>query len=132
MNIQIKWTGKQNFKGIALDGQTVAISPNKDQEGTITPPDLLLMSLGSCTGLFLLPAAKAMKVDMEDFEITVKGVKAETPPKLFDKIKIHVAFKGNMSEDQAEEILKRSHEKCFVLTSLNPNIEIESTIEVKQ
>ncbi|MBF7097554.1 OsmC family protein [Alkalibacter mobilis] len=129
MNVEIKWIGKQNFIGNDSDGRSVMISPNKSEEA-ITPPDLLLMSLGSCTGLFMLPAAKSMDVELEDFEVSLKGTKSETPPKLFDKIHIHVKLKGDMTELEANEILKKSHEKCFVLHSLNPNIQIENSITI--
>jgi len=131
MNVNIKWIGKQNFQAETIDGQKIDISPNQKDSGMISPPDLLLMSLGSCTGLFILPAAKALNVTIDNFEISLKGVKSDTPPKLFDKIQITVKFKGLLNEEQAHRVLEKAHEKCFVLHSLNPNIEIENIVEIQ-
>lgn len=131
MNINIKWTGKQNFTGENVNGQIVPISPDKNEVEMISPPDLLLMSLGSCTGLFLIPSAKAMGIELRDFEIRVTGVKAETPPKLFDEINIHAKFVGAMSMEEATAVLESAHDKCFILKSLNPNIKINNFIEIE-
>lgn len=131
MNVNIKWSGKQNFTGETINGQLIQISPDKNEIEMISPPDLLLMSLGSCTGLFILPSAKAMGIELADFEIRVTGVKAETPPKLFDEINIFVKFVGNLNSTEANAILEKAHEKCFVLKSLNPNIKINNFIEIE-
>jgi putative redox protein len=131
MNINIKWAGKQNFTGENVHGQIIPISPDKNEVEMISPPDLLLMSLGSCTGLFVIPSAKAMGIELENFEIHVTGVKAETPPKLFDEINIHVKFVGAMSKKEAAAILESAHDKCFILKSLNPNIKINNFIEIE-
>jgi len=132
MNVQVQWKGEQNFTGINKDDQKVLISPTESEKEMISPPDLLLMSLGSCTGLFVMPAAKSLNLALEDFHISVQGIKSDQPPKLFDQINIHVDFKGELSEQQAEEIIKKSHEKCFILHSLNPNITIESTFTINK
>lgn len=132
MNVNIKWMGKQNFQGETADGQKIIISPNQKESHVISPPDLLLMSLGSCTGLFIPPAAKALGVTIDDFEVSLNGLKSDMPPKLFDKIQITVKFKGNLTRSQAQEILEKSHENCFVLHSLNPNIRIENIIEIQK
>lgn len=129
MNVNIKWLGKQKFEATSLDGEKVTISPNKNDLGTISPPDLLLMSLGSCTGLFLTPAAKSLNVDFKDFEISLEGTKSDTPPKLFDKIQVRIRFKGLSDRAKAEELVEAANARCFILHSLNPNIEIENIIE---
>lgn len=129
MNVKIKWEGNQGFIGENINGQQVFINPSP-KNSEISPPDLLLMSLGSCTGLFIIPAAKALKVEIEDFEISVKGIKSNNPPQLFDKIQIITKFKGNLTMEQATIVLEKSHEKCFILHSLNPNIGIENLIEI--
>jgi putative redox protein len=88
------------------------------------------MSLGSCTGLFLIPSSKELNVDLENFDINLEGVKAKEPPKLFDKIILNVKLKGNLTEEEGYKVLERAHDKCFILKSLNPNIEIENNIEL--
>jgi len=131
MNININWLEDKNFKGTTKDGEGILISPTKNLNGYISPPDLLLMSLGSCTGLFIMPAAKELGVVLEDFDISVKGTKSENPPKLFEIITIAVTFIGDLSQDDAKEILEKSHQRCFILHSLDPDITIENEIILK-
>jgi putative redox protein len=130
MNVNIKWNGEQNFTGENKKGESVVIDPSPKKDGVISPPDLLLMSLGSCTGLFLIPSSKELNVDLENFDINLEGVKAKEPPKLFDKIILNVKLKGNLTEEEGYKVLERAHDKCFILKSLNPNIEIENNIEL--
>jgi len=132
MNVTINWKEKQLFEGKTLDNQVISISPKSENGDAISPPDLLLMSLGSCTGLFILPSAKAMDVNVENFEVSLEGVKSTTPPKLFDKIIITVKFKGDLTKEEAQKVLEKAHEKCFILHSLNPNIEIENIIQIEK
>lgn len=132
MNIDIKWLGSTSFEGVNNNGQKVLISPNPKEYDKISPPDLLLMSLGSCTGLFLMPAAKKLNVEIKDYAINVQGVKSNNPPNLFEKIIVTVKFKGDLSQEQAEEIIEESNKNCFVLHSLNPEIKIESVISVEK
>jgi putative redox protein len=132
MNIDIQWQAGQEFIGFDQKNNSIAISPQKGKEDYVSPPDLLLMSLGSCTGLFILPAAKALGVDLQTFDINVTGVKAETPPKLFDKIIVSIDLYGDLSEEAAEAVVEKAHEKCFILKSLNPNITIENKINIKK
>lgn len=130
MNVNIQWLGDQNFQATNSTHKPLNISTKKDDPDVITPPDLLLMSLGSCTGLFMMPAAKALNLIIEDFSIQLQGIKAKTPPKLFDVIEIHVKIKGDLSQSQGEIIVKNAHDKCFILKSLNPDIEIINIIEI--
>jgi len=131
MNTTIKWLEDKNFKGTTKDEEKILISPTKNLDGYISPPDLLLMSLGSCTGLFIMPAAKELGISLNDFDISVKGTKSNNPPKLFEKITITVTFFGHLTQEEAEEILEKSHQRCFILHSLDPSITIENEISIK-
>lgn len=131
MNVDIKWLKDKNFKGTTKNGEAIRISPTKNLEGYISPPDLLLLSLGSCTGLFIMPAAKELGVELKDFDVSVKGTKSDHPPKLFEKITITVTFFGDLTNEKAEEILEKSHQRCFILHSLDPDITIENEIILK-
>jgi len=131
MNVDIKWLKEKNFKGTTKNGEETLISPNKNLDGYISPPDLLLMSLGSCTGLFIMPAAKELGIALKDFDVSVKGTKSNNPPKLFEKITIAVTFFGDLTKEKAEEILEKSHQRCFILHSLDPSITIENDIVIK-
>lgn len=104
MQVKISWEGGHNFVGYDKNTSSIGISP-KTEKNMITPPNLLLMSLGSCTGLFIIPTAKSFGVKLEDFEIDLKGIKANNPSKLFDKIIIGINLIGDFDATLARKII---------------------------
>ncbi|EEG76387.1 OsmC family protein [Dethiobacter alkaliphilus AHT 1] len=131
MKTKVKWMGEQSYVAVDNNGLEVKISPKPQQNDMLKPPDLLLMSLGSCTGLFFLPAAKELGLAIEHFEVVVTGEKANNPPKLFSSIHIHIDVWGQVTEDKVEKAIEKGHDKCFILHSLNPDIEIKTSFELK-
>lgn len=128
----VKWLGDQSYLGRDENGIEIKINPKPKQDDMVKPPDLLLMSLGSCTGLFLTPAIKELGLDVNDFEIVLSGEKAANPPALFDAINIHLKVWGSVTEPQLEQVMIKSHQKCFILHSLHPDIEIRTTFEIME
>ncbi|WP_018248694.1 OsmC family protein [Orenia marismortui] len=43
---------------------------------------------------------------------------------------MYYEIKADVEEDKLEEALKESHRRCFVMNTLNPDIEIETTFEI--
>lgn len=132
MKTTVKWLGEQSYLGRDENGNEIKINPKPKIYDMIKPPDLLLMSLGSCTGLFLTPAIKELGLDINDFEVVLTGEKAANPPALFSAINIHVKVWGSVTEPQLEQAMEKSHQKCFILHSLHPDIQIKSTFEIME
>ncbi len=130
MEVSVKWQGAKSFIATDKNNLEVNISPDYKNTEMISPPDLLLMSLGSCSGLFILPSAKAAGVQIDDFSISLKGIKSASPPNLFDKIIETINLVGDISLESAKTIVHNAHNKCFILKSLNPNIVIETKIAI--
>ncbi len=130
MQVKIDWMGKQSFIGYDQKALSLGISPNIEDKDKFSPPALLLMSLGSCTGLFIIPSAKSLGIKLEDFDIQLKGVKSNKPPKLFDKIIEEINLVGDFEGGLAHKIVNEAHKRCFILKSINPNITIENIIRV--
>jgi len=128
----VKWSGDKTYQATDKNGATVKIDPTSQVKGAISPPDLLLMSLGSCKGIFFLPAAKGLGLNIEHFEITLEGEKSKHPPQLFSKIKSKFIVWGNVTKEEVKKAIDKADQKCFIAYSLNPDIEMETTIEVKE
>lgn len=131
MKTTIKWLGEQSYVGIDSHGLEVKINPKPQENEMLKPPDLLLMSLGSCTGLFFTPAVKELGLHVDHFEIELVGEKAKNPPKLFASIHIHLTIWGTATESQIEAAIEKSHERCFILHSLDPGIKVNTTFELQ-
>ncbi|MDW7650477.1 MAG: OsmC family protein [Bacillota bacterium] len=130
MKTTVKWLGEQSYLGTDENGIAIKINPKPQVTDMVKPPDMLLMSLGSCTGLFFTPAVKELGLDIQTFEVVLTGEKAANPPELFKAINIHLKVWGSVTESQMEQAIAKSHQKCFILHSLHPDIEINTTFEI--
>lgn len=131
MYVNVRPEGPQRFVATDRKEWALAIDPRPDAEEATSPPDLLLMSLASCTGLFMAPAAKELDLIYRDYAITAEGTKAKNPPKLFNAIDLTVTIYGEMSEAEGMALVEKAHDRCFILKSLNPNIEIRTKVIIE-
>ena len=84
----------------------------------ISPMQLLLLSLGGCTGMDVISILNKMKVPPEEFTMEIEGERATEHPKVYTKIKITYKFKG-VPREKAEKAVKLSMEKyCSVSAML--------------
>src|SRR5260370_5820941 len=96
----------------------------------MTPPELLLASLGSCAGFYAAQYLKKHQLVMEGTIVRVSAQKATNPPRLNDffiKIEIPSAF-----GDQHREGIEKAVQHCLIHnTLLNPpsiSLEVKSSV----
>ncbi|MBN2279052.1 MAG: OsmC family protein [Candidatus Marinimicrobia bacterium] len=75
-------------------------------EAATKPMEMLLMSLGGCTGMDVISLLKKMKVDYHDFRIEINGDRGEEYPKPFIRIELDFYFKGTDLESKRDKIEK--------------------------
>jgi len=122
----------KSFVGEIKTGESLAISSAPDKKDAYSPPELVLLSLGACTGLFIPPAIKEYGYSVDDYQVEVSAEKSKNPPQLFESITIKVTFQGDLTEEEAKQIMEKSHQRCFILHSLNPNIKIIDEIVIEK
>ncbi len=84
----------------------------------LSPMQLLLLSLGGCTGMDVISILNKMKSPPEEFTMEIEGERAAEHPKVYTKIKIRYRFRG-VPRDKAEKAVKLSMEKyCSVSAML--------------
>lgn len=120
---KIKYVDGLQFIGEASSGHAIVMDSDKDSGGNNTgsrPMELLLMGLGGCSGMDIISILKKKKQDIRNFEINVKGEKAETYPKKFTGINIEFVVTGhNISEEAVKKAVDISMEKyCSVKATL--------------
>ncbi|NPB06168.1 MAG: OsmC family protein [Aquificae bacterium] len=95
------------------------------------PMELLLTSLGACTGVDVYVILKKKRQEVEDLKIEVRGKRREEHPRAFEEIELRYLVKGKVSEKAVEQAVRLSTEKyCSVLASLNPSIKLRVSWEV--
>lgn len=134
MKAKVVWQSGLRFLGIAGD-RAIIIDTSKELGGYETGPapmELLLMSLGACTGMDVISILKKMKVSVDGFEIEVIGNKREEHPKYFTRVTLVYRFLGtDLPIDKIKHAVELSHDKyCSVTSCLQEKVQVDYEIEI--
>ena len=96
--------------------------------------ELLLISLGSCTGSDVASILQKKRVPVDTMEVIVNGEREETHPKVYTKIHIEYIFYGtNMDTKDLERAIDLSQNKyCPISAMLGKACEITHSFEIKE
>ncbi|HMA62384.1 MAG TPA: OsmC family protein [bacterium] len=103
-------------------------------EAATKPMEMLLMSLGGCTGMDVLSLLKKMRVDIDDFRIEISAERADEHPKVYTKIDLVYFFKGKeIDRDKVDKAVSLSQDKyCSVSAILKETAELTHSIEIEE
>ena len=91
-----------------------------------TPKELLLMALGGCTAMDVIPILKKKRVPLDGFEVRLTGNACEEYPQVFTDINIEYIFYGNGIQDaDVQRAIELSTTKyCSVSAMLRDSVRI--------
>jgi len=132
--VTIKQVEGLAFAALGPSGHWTMMDSRKDvggHEGASAPMELLLMSLGGCTGMDVAAILAKMKQPLEDIQIEVKGTMREDHPHAYTDIHIHYLVKGDVAQDKLERAIELSQEKyCSVSATLRPGVNLTHSYEI--
>ncbi|MGF7184518.1 putative redox protein [Desulfitispora alkaliphila] len=138
MKVDVNWQGKMHFKGISGSNNSVVdMDANQAAGGDdlgASPMELLLMSIGGCTGIDIVSILDKMRVQYDDLKISVSGERATDHPKVFKKIVINYTLLGkDIPQDKVKRAIELSVNKyCSVSNSLAGVAKLDYTLDIKQ
>ena len=94
----------------------------------ITPPDVLLASLGSCMGVYIRKYAEGAKIPLGEFNISVNADFCKEPPLSFKKINVNIDLKGTKLDERRVNAMLAFIKNCPVHATLKNNPEVEIKI----
>ena len=94
----------------------------------LTPPDALLVSLGSCIGVYIRKYAEGARLAISAFTVTVEGDFSKQPPICFREIKVDIDLKGAKLDERRKKALVDFLRNCPVHTTLKINPRIDMRI----
>lgn len=135
-SITTKWLSNMTFETevsghkILLDASPEVGGENKGPR----PKPLMLSALGGCTGMDVISILKKMRVDVEQFSVTVEGDLTEEQPKYFNKMHVIYEFTGkNLPLDKLQKAVSLSEERyCGVSALYRKAIELTSEIKIHE
>jgi uncharacterized OsmC-like protein len=119
---------KEDFSFAVSSGSHAFEIDAKGKSG-MTPPDVLLASLGSCIGVYTRKYAEGAKLDLSGFRIYVEAEFAKEPPISFRSINVTLELKGNVLDEGRKKALVEFIKNCPVHNTLKGSPHVEIRIE---
>jgi putative redox protein len=130
MEVKVKQIDRFKFSVQARAHSVICDQPleNGGEDAGMTPPELLLGSLGTCAEFYAVQYLRARKIDDRGVEVAVNAEKLMQPARL-GNFRIHVTCPAELSAEQTEG-LRRSVHHCLIHNTLLslPSVEIELEI----
>jgi putative redox protein len=94
--------------------------------------ELLLVALGSCTGVDVVSILKKKREELTDYRVEVRGERREEHPRSYQRMEVHHIVTGrNISERAVKQAIELSEQNyCSVAATLRPTAEIVSSFEI--
>ena len=100
---------------------------NGGEDTGMTPPELLLASLGSCAAFYAVQYLKTRNLAESGVAVSVTAEKLKQPARL-GNFRIHVVYPVPLTEEQTEGLMRSVHHCLIHNTLLSPSeIKIELT-----
>ena len=116
-HVDVTNTGDSKFKVASANGEFVVDT----KSGGMTPPDVLLASVGSCIGVYIRKYCEGSKLPVTGFTITVDADFTKEPPICFKDIKVSIDLKGAAIDDRRKNALLEFIKNCPVHNTLKSN-----------
>lgn len=128
----IYYAGDDFFVGKTPSGHSQVMDVNHDRNSAASPVELLLIALGSCTGVDVVSILKKKRQVVTNYRIEVRGQRREEHPRAFTKMEVkHIVHGHNVSPAAVARAIELSETKyCSVAETLRPRVEIVSSFEI--
>ena len=120
------------FVGYTPSGHAIAIDTDRERNSAPSPMELLLLALGSCTGVDVVSILRKKRENITDYRVEVRGERREDHPRSYTRLEVHHVVTGsNVSERSVAQAIELSEQKyCSVAATLRPSAEIVSSFEI--
>jgi len=137
MNVTIKQIEGITFIGKGETNHWVTMDGPKQFNGSEAgsrPMELLLISLGGCSGSDVVSILTKKRVSIDQLEINVTGDRENTHPKVFSKIHLEYVFYGNnLPVQDLERAIDLSQNKyCPISAMLRKSCEITHSYRIEE
>ena len=129
MEVKITHLDKVKFAIHSRSHSIICDQPteNGGEDSGMTPPELLLASLGSCAAFYAVQYLRTRNLVQTGVEVTVTAEKLKQPARV-GNFRVHVVCPVSLTEEQTEGLMHSVHH-CLVHNTLltPPEIAIELT-----
>lgn len=128
----VELVGDELFSGRTPSGHVILIDTDRERNSAPSPMELLLVALGSCTGVDVISILKKKREEVTAYSVQVRGERRAEHPRSYQRMELHHIVTGrNISERSVAQAIELSEQKyCSVAATLRPSAEIVSSFEI--
>ena len=128
----VHFAGNDFFVGVTPSGHAQAIETNSERGNAATPMELLLIALGSCTGVDVVSILKKKRQQVTGYHVEVTGQRREEHPHSYTQLNVKHVVRGNgISQEAVARAIELSDTKyCSVAATLRGTARIVNTYEI--
>jgi len=129
--ITADWKGEQTFTATNANGGQVQMGTLDGKPG-VGPMQLLLVGVAGCTGMDIVSILKKKRAELTDFQVKVRGKRAEDYPMVWTEIEVTYLLWGNgiKEKDVAQAIHLSEKKYCSVGIMLGKTARITSSYAI--
>ena len=124
----VEYKGGMAFVGKVASGHDVRMDAGDSVGGADSAPrpvEVLLSSLGGCTGMDVVSVLRKMKTEPKSLQIEIQDERATEYPKVFTKIHLIYKVEGDVPEENLVKAIELSLTKyCPIANTLSGVAEI--------
>ncbi len=126
-----EWQGEMTFTGTNSNGGQVQMGMLGGKPG-VSPMEILLLGLAGCTGLDIVSILKKKRVQLDKFQILVRGRRAEDYPMVWKEIEVTYHLWGvELKPKDVMQAIRLSEKKyCSVGIMLGATADIRSHYQI--
>jgi len=128
----VRYAGEDMFVGTTPSGHAVILDTDSERSAAASPVEILLLALGSCTGIDVIGILKKKRIDVTEYRIEVSSERRSENPRSYTAMNVHHIVTGkNVSPRAVEQAIELSESKyCSVAATFRPTVEIHSSYEI--
>ncbi|MEW6128236.1 MAG: OsmC family protein [Acidobacteriota bacterium] len=130
----IRYAGAEQFVGESVSGHSVIADFRHDNQSAPSPMELLLISLGGCTGADVVNILQKKRQRITDYQIEIRAQRRDEHPRIYTSIEVLHKVRGfNVDEKAVARAIELSESKyCSVSAMLAASAKITARFEVTQ
>ncbi len=130
----VEYAGGMTFRGLPPSGHEVRMDAHVDvggEDSAARPLEVLLCSLGGCTGMDVVSILRKMKTEPAKLTIEIETERAPDYPKVITKLHLAYIVEGNVPDENVAKAIDLSLEKyCPVANTLAGVAQITSEYRI--
>jgi putative redox protein len=131
VNASASWTDGERFVAMASSGHALIVDSDRQRNSGVGPMELVLIGLCACTATDIVSILTKKREPFTSIEVRAEGQRANTPPMVYETIKLIYKVGGKVTRKAVEDAVRLSEGKyCSVSAMLQKTAKITSEIQL--